>query len=96
MVKNNFIEFLSFKKLFKNTAKIKKEKIKARLLRKTQWWKNIRAHNKCYYCENNFKAKELTMDHIVPLSKGGLSEKSNLVPCCKDCNNKKRNSLIFV
>ncbi len=33
------------------------------------------------------------MDHLVPLIRGGKSTKSNLVPCCKDCNNKKKHML---
>tara|TARA_Y100001970_G_C14196967_1_gene838692 strand:- start:420 stop:743 length:324 start_codon:yes stop_codon:yes gene_type:complete len=72
---------------------INREKHKAREIRKTQWWKNRRARNICFYCERYFPAKELTMDHVVPLSKGGQSIKSNLVPCCKSCNNKKKNYL---
>jgi hypothetical protein len=45
---------------------IKKEKQKARDLRKTQWWKHKRAEGKCYYCGGEIPPKELTMDHIVP------------------------------
>ena len=30
------------------------------------------------------------MDHVVPLSRGGYTVKSNVVPCCKECNNQKR------
>jgi 5-methylcytosine-specific restriction endonuclease McrA len=33
------------------------------------------------------------MDHVVPLARGGRSTKGNLVPACKDCNNKKKNLL---
>ncbi|MEE3258467.1 MAG: HNH endonuclease [Candidatus Latescibacterota bacterium] len=33
------------------------------------------------------------MDHVVPLSRGGRTVKSNVVPCCKDCNSQKRNLL---
>ena len=69
------------------------EKQKAREIRKSQWWKNRRAKNICFYCEKNFPAKQLTMDHITPLARGGLSKKSNLVPCCKSCNNQKKNLL---
>ncbi|MDE0788643.1 MAG: HNH endonuclease signature motif containing protein, partial [SAR324 cluster bacterium] len=38
-------------------------------------------------------ATKLTMDHVVPLARGGRSIKSNLVPCCKSCNNQKKNLL---
>ncbi|MBF0350989.1 MAG: HNH endonuclease [SAR324 cluster bacterium] len=72
---------------------IRREKQKASDLRQTQWWKNRRACNQCYYCQLPFPAKTLTMDHVVPLSRGGKSTKSNLVPCCKECNNLKKNLL---
>jgi 5-methylcytosine-specific restriction protein A len=29
------------------------------------------------------------MDHVIPVSKGGKSTKGNIVPSCKECNNKK-------
>jgi 5-methylcytosine-specific restriction enzyme A len=32
----------------------------------------------------------LTMDHLVPLARGGRSTKGNVVPCCKACNPTKR------
>jgi 5-methylcytosine-specific restriction endonuclease McrA len=68
---------------------LRREKRKARELRQSQWWKNRRAHGICYYCRRQYGARELTMDHIVPIIRGGKSVKSNLVPCCKDCNYKK-------
>ena len=33
------------------------------------------------------------MDHVVPLARGGFTEKGNVVPCCKDCNTSKRDLL---
>ena len=38
----------------------------------------------------NLKKDAVTMDHIVPISRGGKSTKSNVVVCCKECNNKKK------
>lgn len=67
-----------------------KEKAKARELRKTQWWKNEVAKGICHYCGKRFKPKDLTMDHVVPFSRGGKSTKGNIVPSCKVCNNKKK------
>ena len=72
---------------------IKKEKQKARELRKTPWWKRKCAAGKCYYCEKAVPPQALTMDHIVPLIRGGKSTKSNTVPACKDCNSKKKHFL---
>lgn len=68
---------------------IAQEKRKARELRESQWWKNRRGEGVCYYCKRRFSARELTMDHIVPIIRGGKSVKSNVVPCCKSCNSKK-------
>ena len=74
----------------KNSHHISREKLKARELRKTQWWKNKVNKGICHYCQNKFSPEQLTMDHIVPLSRGGKSTKGNIVPCCKSCNNEKR------
>lgn len=73
--------------------RIRGEKAKARAMRNTQWWKNKRASGLCQYCRERFPVRELTMDHVVPLVRGGRSIKSNLVPCCKPCNDKKKHLL---
>lgn len=72
---------------------IKKERQKARELRRSQWWQRRCAKGRCHYCGRTIPARELTMDHVVPLARGGRSTKGNLVPCCKDCNNKKKHLL---
>ena len=76
-------------------ALIRKEKAKARELRKTGWWKKKIASGICYYCGKKFSPDKLTMDHVVPLSRGGKSTKNNLVTACKECYNRKKNSLVF-
>lgn len=68
----------------------KREKNKARELRNSQWWKRKRSQGNCHYCGENFPPNELTMDHVVAISRGGQSVKNNVVPCCKRCNTKKR------
>ncbi len=75
-----------------NTDKVSiaREKAKARELRKSQWWKNEINKGQCHYCGKSVEPKDLTMDHVVPLSRGGKSTKGNVVPCCKECNNKKK------
>jgi 5-methylcytosine-specific restriction endonuclease McrA len=69
---------------------IKKEKEKARELRASQWWKRKKSSGICYYCQGKFKPADLTMDHIVPISRGGKNNKGNVVPACKECNSKKK------
>jgi 5-methylcytosine-specific restriction protein A len=69
---------------------VNQERRKARELRQSQWWKRQLARGRCYYCGKSFSPRQLTMDHIVPLSRGGKSKKGNVVPACKDCNNKKK------
>ncbi len=69
---------------------IKLEKAKARELRDSQWWKRKRSQGVCYYCGRKFRPAELTMDHLIPIARGGRSVQGNLVPACKECNNKKK------
>jgi 5-methylcytosine-specific restriction enzyme A len=75
---------------FVDKKQIAKEKLKAKELRKTQWWKMKIAEGLCHYCSQKFAPTALTMDHVVPLSRGGRSTKGNTVPSCKDCNSKKK------
>lgn len=45
----------------------------------------------CFYCEALYTAdRRPTVDHVVPLSKGGTNAADNLVSCCRSCNSKKR------
>lgn len=72
---------------------LKRERHRARELRETQWWKRRLAKGRCHYCGRPASPKELTMDHVVPISRGGKSSKANVVPCCKECNNAKKQLL---
>ena len=74
-------------------ADIKRQRHKARQLRDSQWWKRCLAKGVCHYCKSPTPPKKLTMDHIVPVSRGGKSTKGNVVPACKECNNKKKQLL---
>ena len=74
-------------------AVIRREKNKARELRRTRWWQQKTASGTCWYCGRQVGFNNLTMDHVIPLARGGRSTKDNLVPCCKDCNTRKKSSL---
>jgi hypothetical protein len=69
------------------------EKRRARELRASQWWKRRRDKGQCHWCGRDVPSGELTMDHIVPISRGGRSTKNNVVTACKSCNNKKKQLL---
>ena len=82
--------FIVFVKDQIDPKKLKKERAKARELRQSQWWKQILGKGLCTSCGEQFSAEELTMDHRVPLSRGGKTSKGNVQPMCKPCNNKKK------
>ncbi len=74
-------------------ADLKRERRVARELRHSQWWKRRLAKGVCHYCGRKTPPSELTMDHIVPIARGGRSTRGNLVPACKECNNRKKQLL---
>jgi 5-methylcytosine-specific restriction endonuclease McrA len=48
-----------------------------------------RDHYRCQYCGRRGTAFDLTLDHILPKSRGGRTVADNLVTSCKACNNRK-------
>lgn len=76
-------------------ATIRRERAKARELRNSPWWKRRVSPGVCHYCGAQVGAKALTMDHLVPIIRGGHSTKGNVVPACKPCNTAKRHKLGF-
>jgi len=69
---------------------IRREKAKAQDLKRSTWWLNRIQTGVCHYCNKEVGRANLTMDHIGPLSRGGKSRKGNVVPACKECNNRKK------
>src|SRR6201993_5409641 len=51
----------------------------------------LRDRNTCQYCGEAFAPGELTLDHVIPRSRGGNSTWENLVACCHICNRRKGN-----
>lgn len=74
-------------------AEIRAERAKARDLRKSRWWQQKTSSGLCHYCGCKVTYQDLTMDHLVPLARGGRSTKENLVPSCKNCNTLKKSML---
>ncbi|MCY4513492.1 MAG: HNH endonuclease [Bdellovibrionales bacterium] len=86
---NLFYEAMS--ELFdsKSASYIKKERERARQLKKTRWWKEKLQQGLCHHCGQTFPPEDLTMDHLVPLARGGRTGKNNVVVSCRPCNTKK-------
>ena len=62
-------------------------KIRQRRFRFKQAGLNYTGHEKCAYCGD----EAVSVDHIIPKSKGGKDEAENVVPCCSVCNSAKLN-----
>ncbi len=45
-----------------------------------------RDRNRCQYCGKKFSTSELSLDHVVPRSRGGSASWTNIVCCCVKCN----------
>ncbi len=73
---------------------IKKERQKAKELKKTRWWKNKLNKGECYYCGKTFKTEDLSMDHLVPLVQKGRTIKGNVEVACKKCNFEKKHKTL--
>lgn len=45
----------------------------------------------CQYCSETFENDQLTIDHVIPLSRGGKTTWENCVTACSECNSRKGN-----
>lgn len=56
------------------------------------WERLCRRHQmRCAYCQS---ASPLTMDHVVPLARGGWHAIGNILPACQPCNSSKRDDFL--
>lgn len=74
----------------KDDRHVAAERRRAQTLKQTHWWKQQLQRGVCHYCGAVVGAGKLTMDHVVPVSRGGRSTKGNVVPCCDACNKTKK------
>lgn len=74
----------------RDEAHIKRERAKARELRKTPYFQELFRKGICHYCGEKFPQSELTLDHIVPVARGGRSTRGNIAVCCRQCNMEKK------
>jgi 5-methylcytosine-specific restriction endonuclease McrA len=79
------------KKLLKNRIQIARRRAAGKL-KPSEWEAIVKKYQgKCAYCGME---KKLTIDHVIPVAKGGKTIKENVVPACLSCNSKKRDKLI--
>jgi 5-methylcytosine-specific restriction endonuclease McrA len=81
-------------KSFNKTAR-RRAKIGDQGITKEEWLSVMNSTGwKCFYCDCSLIEKKVrTVDHIIPLSRGGKHCVDNLVPCCRKCNSSKHNKL---
>lgn len=53
-----------------------------------------RDQNICLYCGKRFRNGDLSRDHLIPMSRGGIDQWTNVVTACKRCNAYKGNRLL--
>jgi len=80
---------------FRLSEIIRKHKRRGSGTLSTQDWQDTMMYfnNACAYCG---KTENLTMDHVVPISKMGSTEKFNIIPACLSCNTSKHNKEMLV
>ena len=54
----------------------------------------LRDRFRCQYCERYFSADHLTVDHVIPKSRGGAMRWKNVVTACQKCNLSKGSDII--
>ena len=57
--------------------------------------KELFSANACFYCNKELSEQEKTVDHKIPVSKGGTNVKTNLVICCRHCNSLKNDKEVL-
>lgn len=61
-------------------------------VRDRDWQRLVRRHgNRCAYCQRRGR---LTMDHVVPIARGGRHSIGNVLPACFPCNSSKRDDFL--
>ena len=83
----NLLSVLAYE--FADESHIKIEKSKVKAAKKSRWWQQKTSKGICHYCARKFAFKDLTLDHIVPLARGGTTSPGNVVPACRECNKNK-------
>ncbi len=68
---------------------LKYDRVPSRALRLNRHSVFARDEHRCQYCGKRFPTSQLSLDHVIPKSRGGDTTWENVVCCCLDCNIKK-------
>lgn len=60
------------------------------------WWMCQRLNFTCLGCGRVCTKSTITLDHQIPINRGGDNQEWNLAPLCKSCNSRKQDRLLFV
>lgn len=97
----NRIQRIKYRKRNPNKIKAARHRYQARLRNAegsftAQEWEQVKLNqqNKCKFCNVSGEINPLTVDHIIPLSKGGSNYISNIQGLCMLCNSTKRDLII--
>ena len=55
----------------------------------------LRDGNQCFYCRNELQEEQMTLEHLIPRTAGGLNHIGNMVISCKPCNLKAGHKSVF-
>lgn len=76
-----------------NRRRAREACVDTRRVSNSEWDKIVKRYNcSCFYCGAK---QEVTMDHVVPISRGGRHAIGNLIPACMTCNSSKWNKTIM-
>ncbi len=54
-----------------------------------------RDHNTCQYCHRTFPTEKLSIEHVIPVSKGGIDDVINYITVCRSCNSSKKDKSLM-
>jgi 5-methylcytosine-specific restriction endonuclease McrA len=74
----------------KSPRPVRRHTSRSRKVKRRRLWQS---HPFCVYCGCALTLEVATLDHVVPLSKGGTNSADNLVLACQSCNRKKADGL---
>lgn len=80
----------AFRRMNRNRKTRKRNQRRTRMLRHEIY---ARDGGRCVYCHRELTLEAMTLDHVIPFSKGGPSTARNLVSSCRPCNEGKGDSV---